>query len=668
MINFTSHFQLTGVDVGDKSISHRALILAAIADGVSVITNLSTCRDVLATAECLRALGADIELRGTTATVRPIDKPNDGVLLNCHNSGTTARLLAGMCAGLGVNATFYGDVSLSQRPMERVLEPLRQMGAKFAHVEGALFQNVSSKLHGAHVNACHNSAQVKSAVLLAGLFAEGETTYVENVPTRNHTENLLKYAGADISVNGNAVTVKKSPVRAFEIAIPNDFSSAAYLLALSQLSGQSFTYRNVCVNPRRTGFLRVLSASGAKFVLTNERLCFGEQVADIAVSAHDVSRKRSTLGTLCATKRDVCDAIDEVPLLAALALTVKGKHHFCGVSELQYKECNRIEAILKMAQICCQKASFDGNDLFIESNGVLPVRLYFDGMNDHRIAMCQSVLALYNGGGSVINENFDVSFPTFLQAVGVKPLQLGLVGENVSHSLSPILMRHLATRACVCCSYNLFPLNKDVSDAELSTTLSSLDGVNVTMPFKVRAAKLLQSPLPSVNTVGKRTEPTSTDGYGLIKALQNHAVDFVGKPLWIVGAGGAAEACVQILLQYGCTIQIVNRTAEHAQTLTQKYGLSNSIPNPAGVLSFVPSCEFERSLTLPQSVRFVFAADYKTTSGLQLQAAKRGITFVDGAEMLYHQGAKSFALWTGTEIQTDYQSFKKEISNEDTIA
>jgi len=668
MINFTSQFHLTSVDAGDKSISHRALILAAIADGVSVIKNLSKCRDVMATAECLRTLGARIELVGTTATVHPIVSPRDNVTLDCRNSGTTARLLAGLCAGLGVNATFYGDESLSKRPMQRVLDPLRQMGAKFVNTKGALFQTVASKLCGARVEARYNSAQVKSAVLLAGLFAEGETTYVENVPTRNHTENLLRYVGANIVVNGNAATVKKSVVHAFDITIPNDFSSAAYLLALSLISGQSFTYRNVCVNPRRTGFLRVLAASGAQFILSDEHVCFGEQVADITVPQRDVSAQNDTLDALNAAERDVCDAIDEVPLLAALSLTIKGKHRFCGVSELQFKECNRIDAILQMAKICRQHASFDGTDLVVESDGALPKHPNFDGMDDHRVTMCQAVLSLYVGGGSVAKENFDVSFPDFLKAVGVQPLRLGLVGENITHSLSPTLMRHLATRADVCCYYNLCPLHGNVSDDELAATFAALDGANVTMPFKMRTAKLLHAALPSVNTVGKNISPTSTDGYGLVKALQSRNVDFVGKPLWVVGAGGAAEACVQTLLQYGCTIRVVNRTAQHAQALTQKYGLSTDVSNPVGVLSFVPACEFEQNLALPQSVRFVFVADYKGTSGLQSQAQRRGLTFVDGREMLYHQGAKSFALWTDTEIQTDYLDFEKEIQNENTIA
>ena len=661
MINFTSNFQLNSVNAGDKSISHRALILAAIADGPSVIRNLSLCQDVLATAQCLRVLGAQVEICGTTAKVTPISRPQSNVTLNCGNSGTTARLLAGLVAGLNVNATFYGDESLQKRPMQRVLEPLIQLGAQCQHVDGALFKISPAPLLGANIKAQYNSAQVKSAVLIAGLFANGATTYVENIPTRNHTENLLQHTGASISVDGNSITVAKSTVRAFDVTVPNDFSSAAYLLALALLTKQNFVYKDVCINPLRTGFLRVLENSGAHFVLTNKRLCFGEQVADVEVFADSLYGCGNVLQALNATAQDVCDCIDEVPILATMALTVKGKHRFSGVSELRYKECDRIQAILEMAKVVGQNALFDGNDLTIESNGILPPHPNFDGMDDHRMAMCQTVLSLYCGGGSVINENFAVSFPNFLQALGVTPLRFALVGEKIQHSMSPLLMRHLATQANVCCAYNLLPLTSNADDQTLYTALDALDGANVTMPFKTRVAQITSSSLVSVNTVGKNIAPTSTDGYGLIKSLQENNVDFLNMPLWIVGAGGAAEACVQTLLQYGCQMQIINRTAVHADVLTDRYNLSTNVQNPVGVLSFVPACEYEQSIVLPESVRFVFVADYKNVSGLELQAKRRGIQFVSGLQMLYHQGAKSFALWTNTEIQTDFESFIREI-------
>ncbi|MCM1289793.1 MAG: hypothetical protein NC132_05815 [Corallococcus sp.] len=663
MINFNSDFQLNAVDAGDKSISHRALILAAIADGASTVRNVSLCRDVATTAECLRVLGARIEFCGSTATVFPIEKPNDNVVLDCENSGTTARLLAGLVAGLGVNAVFCGDASLSRRPMQRVLDPLRQMGANCEEISGALFKISSSSLHGANVAAQCNSAQVKSAVLLAALFAKGKTTYTEQIPTRDHTENLLRHAGCNVSVLGNSVTVSKSSVHALDITVPNDFSSAAFLIAAALATKQSFVYPNVSVNPLRIGFLRVLKRSGAKFVFANADERFGEPVADIVVPAQSIG----SFQPLFAAERDICDAIDEIPLLAVLSLMISGKHRFCAVSELKHKESDRLRAILQTAKICGQKAYLYGCDLIVESDGNLPIRPCFDGKNDHRISMCQSLLAVFCGGGSVINENFDVSFPEFLQAVGVRPLRFGLVGENVSDSLSPVLMRSLAANAGICCSYNLVPLSADVTDEQLYKAIADLDGANVTMPFKARVAKKLSCSFSSVNTVGKGIEPCSTDGYGLVQALQENGVDFVGKPLWVIGAGGASEACIQTLLNFGCKIQVFNRTVSRAQSLSQKYGLPTCVNDPVGVLSFVPACEFESKFDLPESVRFVFTADYKTTSELEILALKRGLKFVDGLQMLYHQGAKSFALWTDTEVQNDYQSFKKEILNEDTF-
>ena len=211
MINFTSQFAIkTYVSCGDKSLSHRALILAAIADGECLVKNLSPCSDVMSTVRCLRKLGAKITLSGNTAHIVPIATPTAKTVLDCNNSGTTARLLAGLCAGLGVDAKFVGDQSLSRRPMARVLQPLSQMGARFATGKGMLFEMLPSRLSGCHVTSDVPSAQVKSAVLLAGLFADGETVFTENVPTRNHTENLLLHIGASLQVHGKEICIQKA--------------------------------------------------------------------------------------------------------------------------------------------------------------------------------------------------------------------------------------------------------------------------------------------------------------------------------------------------------------------------------------------------------------------------------------------------------------------------
>lgn len=653
MLRLNGQFNINADVVrGDKSIGHRALILASIARGQSVIRNLTLSRDILATIDCLRTLGADITLNGNTATVEPVVNPRDNVTLNCENSGTTARLLAGLVAGLGINAKFVGDESLVKRPMDRVLDPLKQMGANVCKVEDGLFALLGGVLHGGKIFAKVNSAQVKSAVLIAGLFAEGKTTYVENTPTRNHTEIMLSAMGADVKVNKLATTVCKSRLNPLDIDIPRDISSTSFLIALSAICQRRITCCDVLLNERRTGFLRAIARSGAKVYYKNERLRFGEKVGDITVDT-------SCLKPLNVSIVDVCDGIDELPVLAVIAIAVKGKHVFRGVSELKFKESDRIRAIESMARACNQQAVFDGENLTIVSDGKLPQNPRFVSFADHRIAMSEVTLCLVAGGGSVDETPFDVSFPEFCQALNLNVYKLGLIGSNVQNSRSPALMEYLATQSNVSCSYTTVNLPKDASYDELANVIARYDGLNVTMPFKARVASLLDADCLSVNTVGKCVRPQSTDGYGIAQALRDLNVDIEGKPLWIVGAGGASVACIETLLKYNCVMQVFNRTQARAEQLTAQYNLSTDVTEPYGVLSFVPECEFEQSITLPNSVKFVLTASYKGRSGLKRQAIERGITYVDGLRMLYHQGAKSFALWTNTPVQDDYNGFER---------
>lgn len=646
MLNFNSQFNIdSSVCYGDKSLTHRALIVSAIANGTSTIRNISLCDDVFATINCLRTLGAKIKIDGTSATVTPITKPCDDVVLDCQNSGTTARLLAGVVCGLGITATFVGDKSLTARPMDRVIQPLSQLGAKFTKNSNELFTIHPSKLVGATIPSKVNSAQVKSAVLLAGLFAEGTTRYIEQAPTRTHTEKMLACCGVDVT----DCTVKQCTPKAMDVTLPNDISSASFLIALALLTNQNVTLPNVGTNQGRIGFLTVLQRAGANIYVKNQRIVAGESVADIVV-------EKGKLNPLFATPTDVVNAIDEIPILSVLALVTKGEHRFEGVAELQHKECNRIQAILDMVSVCGQTAHFDGTNLTIVSNGILPTKPHFCAYDDHRMAMSCAVLSLAIGGGSVDSFPVGVSFPNFLQAVGVTPQKFCVIGSNVQNSLSPVLHLFLAKQANVCCSYDAISLPQDATDDQLLDVLSNYDGANVTIPFKNRVATLLNADIPSVNTVGKNIAPTSTDGYGVQTALHDNDIDIFGKPIWIVGAGGAAESAIRQFAG-NCDIQIINRTPQKAQALTQKYNLSTQIDNPYGILSFVPQCDFEQSLPLPQSCQFVLISAYNGTSGLRQKAQQRGIKVVDGLQMLYHQGAKSFSLWTNTPLQTDYQIF-----------
>lgn len=634
MLYINSTIQLDGSFVGgDKSVSHRALMLAAIADGQCVVRNLSQCDDVMSTVSCLRALGAKIRLDGTTAFVTPIATPVDNAVLDCGNSGTTARLLCGLVTGLGVRATFVGDGSLSVRPMKRVTEPLAKMGAKFAYPSGALLETLGGKLVGRTIDAEVNSAQVKSAVLLAGLFAEGKTAYVEGLPTRDHTERMLSYVGAEIC--GTAVGPSK--VHAFDITVPCDFSSAAYLLAAALVRKQRLTVKNVGVNQLRIGFLRVLQRAGARFVLDNKRTDCGEDVADITVLPSTVDKP------IFVGKEDVCSAIDEIPLIAAVAIACGVRAEFCDVGELRHKESDRVAAIVNMAQTCGQKACVDGENLIVMSDGTIANHPVFAATDDHRIVMSQAVLCIAAGGGRVANPDcVAVSFPSFWQSLGVRFGRYAVIGCNIDYSRSPELMRGFAEQADVAMDYRIVNLPRDISDDRLKSVIDGFDGCNVTVPFKQRVARLFDSELPSVNTVGKGIEPTSTDGIGLLYALDKHKFAYKNAKLWVVGAGGAAEVCIATLLQAGARVQVYNRTYEHAARLTAKYGLATDIVDPDGVLSFVPPCDFEAQIDLPPRVKYVFVASYDGKSPLLVKAKQQGIPCADGSDMLYGQGRASF--------------------------
>ena len=265
MLYCKGNYQLnTDVSYGDKSITHRALILSSVANAPSVITNASVCADTLATADCLSRLGAGVVRDGTTFYVMPITKPNTNVVLDCKNSGTSARLLAGLVCGLGIRATFVGDESLIKRPMKRLTSLLEQMGAKFSFPTGCLFQTEGGALVGRQFDLKVASAQIKSALLIAGLFADGTTT-VSQPTCRDHTEIMLDQMQANINVEGNKIAVKSSNLVATDILVPNDFSTASFLIAIGLKNG--CTLPNVGVNPTRTGLVEVLDRALSTVVL-----------------------------------------------------------------------------------------------------------------------------------------------------------------------------------------------------------------------------------------------------------------------------------------------------------------------------------------------------------------------------------------------------------------
>jgi 3-phosphoshikimate 1-carboxyvinyltransferase len=409
---------------GDKSISHRALMFGALAVGETRIEGLLEGEDVLATAAALRAMGAAIERRGNGAWhvhgvgVGGLLQPRGA--LDMGNSGTSTRLLMGLVASHPVTATFVGDASLSRRPMGRVVEPLSRMGASFATAPGG-------RLPATLAGACPAlpiryalpvaSAQVKSAVLLAGLNTPGRTTVVERVPTRDHSERMLRGFGATIEVEatpeGQAIAiVGEAELRPQAIVVPGDPSSAAFPLVASLIvPGSRVTIANVGLNPTRDGLVRVLRMMGADIVAGNPRTVGGEPVADLEVTA----------GSLCGidVPPEIAPSmIDEFPILFVAAAFARGRTVMRGLDELRVKESDRIGVMAAGLAACGVKVEELPDGLVVHGRDGEPVAggATVASHLDHRIAMSFAVLGLRARDDVTVDDARPIatSFPDFL--------------------------------------------------------------------------------------------------------------------------------------------------------------------------------------------------------------------------------------------------------------
>lgn len=398
---------------GDKSITHRAVMLNAGAEGEAVITDALMGEDCLSTCACMRALGANIQRDGTTVRVQGTPRFRSGQKLNCGNSGTTIRLLTGFVAGKGIEAELYGDDSLSSRPMKRVSEPLSLLGASVRTTDGHAPVFVSPKeLKGTDITLSVASAQVKSAVLLAGISADGETSVVEPVKSRDHTERMLRAMGADIRSDGNCVRVKKSTLHAVDVNVPADISSAAYFMALGALKGKTLC-KKVGVNPTRTGILTAFDKLGVKYTLCNSRVSGGEEIADILV-------EKSDMRAIELTGESVPAMVDELPLVALLCAFADGESRITGAKELRVKESDRIKTTAELIN------NLGGECIELPDGFIIRGKKMLAGGNvnsylDHRIAMTAAVgMIASKKGGEIKNpECCAISFPDFYQKLGL---------------------------------------------------------------------------------------------------------------------------------------------------------------------------------------------------------------------------------------------------------
>ena len=407
---------------GDKSISHRAAMLASIAKGTSRITNFLAAEDCLSTLACMQQLGVQATRAGTDVEIKGVGKYGlraSGEPLDCGNSGTTARLISGLLAGQRFDTTLIGDDSLSKRPMNRVIRPLKALGAELQAVNGKLPVTISgTPLNAAKVSLEVASAQVKSCLLLAGLYADGKTTVIEPVQTRDHTERMLEWLGAGISIeirdNARHITVDgSSELTARDISVPADISSAAFLLvAAACLEGSNLVLPSVGLNPTRKGVLDVLRRCGVRVQIEDERVVSCEPVGDLVIEGGIGRQELSLLaGPL------IPNIIDEIPILAVFGTQLPNGIEIRDAHELRVKETDRIKAIVEDLRRMSIKV-----DEFDDGFRVYPGRprgASIESFADHRIAMAFAVAGLFADGPTTIegHEASEISFPSFFDAL-----------------------------------------------------------------------------------------------------------------------------------------------------------------------------------------------------------------------------------------------------------
>ncbi|HET7044969.1 MAG TPA: 3-phosphoshikimate 1-carboxyvinyltransferase [Gaiellaceae bacterium] len=411
---------------GDKSISHRSVLLGALCDGETRVRGFGRSGDTESSIRAVRALGAEVveedvdtlTIRG--AGVRGLQAPAEPI--DCGNSGTTVRLLAGILAGQRGRFELTGDASLSRRPMERIAEPLRRMGAGVETTEGHLPLTIAgSDLAAIDYALPVASAQVKSAVLLAGLNAEGRTTVVEPLPTRDHTEIMLRAAGAPVVQRPGSASVDRARrLELGELEVPGDFSSAApFVVAATLLAGSELVIQGVGLNPRRTGLLDVLERMGARIAVFNRRRAGGEPVGDLQVRSAELVATR-------VEPEEVPLLVDELPLFALAAAHARGDSEVSGAAELRVKETDRIETVTTALRALGIRAEERDDGFRVRGVPTRPRGGGVDPQGDHRIAMLGAVAGLASREGVELREPeaVAVSFPGFfdlLAQVAQKP-------------------------------------------------------------------------------------------------------------------------------------------------------------------------------------------------------------------------------------------------------
>ncbi len=403
---------------GDKSISHRGVMFGAISEGITELTGFLNGADCNSTIACFRSMGIDITHNGSDVVIHGkglygLEEPHS--ILDVGNSGTTTRLISGILAGQKFTSHINGDASIQTRPMGRIMEPLQQMGAS---ISSDLNNNCApltikeATLHPITYRSPVASAQVKSCILLAGLYAEGQTSVIEPTLSRNHTELMLSGFGADIKQNDTESSIIGHPkLYGQKISVPGDISSAAYFIVAGLITPNSeLLIRNVNINPTRAGILQVALDMGGDITLQNRRIVSGEEVADLLVRSsdlHGITISGDIIPTL----------IDEIPVIAVMASAAIGQTIIADASELKVKESNRIDTVVENLRAMGGRITPTDDGMIIESSTLHGAMIHT--YLDHRIAMAFAIASLIADGDTSLDhpECVTISYPDFYQTL-----------------------------------------------------------------------------------------------------------------------------------------------------------------------------------------------------------------------------------------------------------
>lgn len=398
----------------DKSISHRAIMFSSIAEGECLVRNFSSGADCHSTLNLFKELGVQIDFideKNLKIKSTGVLTPSKTSVYDCGNSGTTMRLVSGILAGQGFNSILVGDTSLSKRPMKRVIEPLSLMGAEIKSTDGHAPLKITGKiLHGINYNSKLASAQVKSCILLAGLNADGETVFTEPYVSRNHTENLFKYLGAEINVNNTSIVVKPSKLVAKDIDVVGDISSAAFFIVAGLIVPASdFVIKNVGLNHTRSGIIDVVKRMGGNIEISNRTVVSGEEVGDIRVQYTENLRPCIIEG------EDIPRLIDELPVIAVLASQACGETVVKNAEDLRNKESDRIRCLVEELSKIGVDIEERQDGFVVRGKTLLKGDAELESYHDHRLAMSYYIAGLICQNEIAINgfEWTKISFPEF---------------------------------------------------------------------------------------------------------------------------------------------------------------------------------------------------------------------------------------------------------------